>query len=230
MKKFTGILLAAVLSLMLPLTVAAAALTGCTVTADSVAGTPGGTVTVAISIQDNPGFTNFSMSLDYDREHLTLKSIETHDGSSPYLCGSAVSVNEAWTGEEGWGYIVSASPDAVKGDGILFTATFEIAADFTGEAHVTPVVRYIRNNEAVFSVFEELRAEITSGGVISALTGDVNGDGIIEYNDVMLAYKAFLGETALTSEQLAIVDANGNGTVDAEEYQAIYQIYIGGTT
>lgn len=229
MKRFIAICLVVLLSLALPLTVMAAELTSCTVTADSVAGAPGETVTVAVRIADNPGFTNFAIALDYDREHLTLKSIETKDGATSYLCGSNVSINKTWDADEKeYGFVVSASADPVKENGILFTVTFEIAADFVGEAQVTPVVKYIRNNEAVFSIFEEIRATVTSGTVTSVLVGDVNGDGIIEYNDVMMAYKAFLGEAELTTEQLAVVDTNRNGTVEEAEYQAIYQIYIGG--
>ena len=229
MKKFIAVTLAVLLSLAIPLTVMASELTNCTVMADSVAGEPGETVTVAVKIADSPGFTNFAIALDYDREHLTLKSIETQNGDDPYLCGSNVSINKTWDeGEKEYGFVVSASADPVKENGILFTVTFEIAADFVGEAQVTPVVQYIRNNEAVFSIFEEIHATVTDGMITSVLVGDVNGDGIIEYNDVMMAYKAFLGETELTAEQLASVDTNGNGTVEEAEYQAIYQIYIGG--
>lgn len=229
MKKFIGILLAVLLSLALPLTVMAAELTSCTVTADSVAGAPGETVTVAVRIADNSGFTNFAIALDYDREHLTLKSIETKDDDTPYRCGSNVSINKAWDEDEKeYGFVVSASADPVKENGILFTVTFEIAADFVGEAQVTPVVQYIRNNEAVFSIFEEIHATVTDGTVTSVLVGDVNGDGIIEYDDVMLVYKAFLGEAELTAQQMGVVDSNRNGTVEEAEYQAIYQIYIGG--
>ena len=229
MKKFIAVTLAVLLSLALPLGVMAAELTSCTFTADSVAGEPGETVTVAVKIADNPGFTNFAIALDYDREHLILKSIETQNGDDPYLCGSNVSINKTWDeNEKEYGFVVSASADPVKENGILFTVTFEIAADFVGEAQVTPVVQYIRNNEAVFSIFEEIHATVTAGMITSVLVGDVNGDGIIEYNDVMMAYKAFLGETELTAEQMAVVDTNRNGTVEEAEYQAIYQIYIGG--
>ena len=229
MKKFIAVTLAVLLSLAIPLTVMASELTNCTVMADSVAGEPGETVTVAVKIADNPGFTNFAIALDYDREHLTMKSIETKNGDDPYLCGSNVSINKTWDeNEKEYGFVVSASADPVKENGILFTVTFEIAADFVGEAQVTPVVQYIRNNEAVFSIFEEIHATVTAGMITSVLVGDVNGDGIIEYNDVMMAYKAFLGETELTAEQMAVVDTNRNGTVEEAEYQAIYQIYIGG--
>ena len=233
MKKIMAIFLAALLSLALPLGVMAAELTSCTVTVDSVAVEPGETVTVAVRIADNPGFTNFAIAMDYDRAHLTLKNIETQNGDTPYLCGSNVSISRTWDeGGKEYGFVVSASADPVKEDGILFAVTFEIAADFVGEARVTPVVQYIRNNEAVFSIFEEIHAAVADGMITSVpvgdVNGDVNGDGIIEYNDVMMAYQAFLGEAELTPAQMAVVDSNRNGTVEETEYQAIYQIYIGG--
>ena len=213
MKKRIAILLAALMVAAIPVTVAAE-MTTCTVTADSVAALPGRTVTVAIRIEDNPGFTNYAIALDYDRENMTLKSIE-----GP--------VDSAVNSESG--LVVSASADPVKDDCILFAATFEIAEDFEGPGAVTPEVQYIRNNEAVFSIFEEIHAAVKPGAVTAVLWGDLTGDGVVEYNDVMLAYKAFLGEAELTPEQLVAVDSNENGTVEKAEYQAIYQIYIGGS-
>lgn len=213
MKKRIAILLAALMAVALPVTVAAEMST-CIVAADSVAGVAGQTVTLAVRIEDNPGFTNCSICLDYDQTQLTLKSI---DGPSD----AVVNVES--------GLMISASAEPVKEDGILFTATFEIAEDFTGETAVTPVVRYIRNNEAVFSIFEEIQAAVKPGAVAAVLWGDLTGGGAVEYNDVMLAYRACLGEAELTADQLAAVDRNGNGAVEEAEYQAIYQIYIGGS-
>lgn len=229
MKKTICILLFVLLSLGIPLTAMAAELTSCTVMVDSAAGSPGDTVTVAVRITDNPGFTNFAITLDYDRDHLMLKSIDTMEEATPYLCGTNASVNQAWNADEKeYGYVVSASADPVKEDGILFTATFEIADEFLGEAEITPEMQYIRNNEAVFSIFEKIDATIITGTITSVLFGDVTGDGVVEYNDVMLAYKAYLGEIAFTPEQMATVDSNANGVVDETEHQAIYEIYIGG--
>ena len=230
MKKFIGILQAVLLGLILPLTVAATELTSCTVSVDSAAAAPGETVTVAVRMTDNPGFTNFAIGLDYDREILNLKSIDISDGETPYLCGTQVSTNTEWADESGesLAYLVSAAAEAVKEEGILFTATFEVSADFVGETEIAPKVQYVRNNEAVFSIFEPLHVNVSAGTVTSILLGDVNGDGIVEYDDVMLAYKAYLGEAELTPEELAVVDRNGNGTIEEEEYQMIYQIYIGG--
>ena len=230
MKKIVSVLLAALLTFGISLTVAAAEMMTCRIAADPTAAAPGETVTVAIRIADNPGFTNFAIALNFDREHLTLKQIETKNGDVPYLCGTTVSTNAQWSADSGEpaAFVVCAAPEAVKENGILFTASFEIAPDFVGEAQIVPQIRYIRNNEAVFSVFEEIHGEVSVGNITSVLTGDVNGDGIIEYDDVMLAYKAFLGEETLDPGQMAAADSNGNGTVEEDEYQTIYKIYMGG--
>ena len=222
MKKWMSIWFVSALCLLLPLVSVAAELTGCTVSVDKVTGQPGETITVAVRMEDNPGFTNFSVTLDYDREQLTLTGVQTQQDGQPYLCGSHVGVN----GESGC--LVSASPVAVKADGILFTATFEVAPDFYGIAQITPSVAYVRNNEAVFSVFQELHTTVIPGEISLIQQGDVNGDGLLEYDDVMLAYKAFLGEVELTEQQMAVVDRNGNGILEETEYQAIYHVYVGG--
>ena len=57
---------------------------------------------------------------------------------------------------------------------------------------------------------------------------EIVDDGEFVHNDVMLAYKAFLGEAELTEAQMAVVDTDRSGTIEEAEYQAIYQIYIGG--
>lgn len=230
MKKWTCIILAVLLCFGWSLAAGATEATSCVVSVETVSATPGGTVTVAVSISQNPGFTNFAIALDYDREHLTLKSIQIGSDDQRYLCGTLVSVNPEWAEGEGnsLGFVVAASADPMKENGILFTATFDVKAGFTGEAEIIPVVRYIRNNEALFSAFREIPAVTGSGVVVSSLPGDVNGDGLVEYNDVMLAYRAFLGEAELTPVQMAMVDRNRNGIVEESEYTAIYEIYIGG--
>lgn len=231
MKKLLIVFLVVLLSLGVSVTAYAADAMTCTVTADTVTGKPGETVTVPIQITGNPGFTNFAVSLTW-AEGLTLKSIETQNGDEAYLCGPRVSTNLQWKASETeseMGYVVCASADPVKTDGILFAATFEIEEGFTGTAAVTPAVVYIRNNEAAFSVFEEITAEVTPGAVVSAIFGDVTGDGIVEYDDVMLAYRASLEDgPELTPAQMAAVDSDGDGVIEAAEYQKIYEIYTGG--
>ena len=232
MKKILISFLVVLLALGISVTAYATEVTTCKVTADTVVGTPGETVTVPVRIEANPGFTNFAISLSC-AEGLTLKSIETLDSDSePYLCGTQVSTNLQWKAPEAdtaMGYVVCAAAAPVKKDGILFTATFAVGEAFNGAAAVTPTVVYVRNNEADFSAFEEITADVTPGAVLSVLYGDVTGDGIVEYDDVMLAYRASMEDgPELTPLQMAAVDRDGSGVIEEAEYKAIYTIYIGG--
>ena len=230
MKKFISILLFLLYLLGVPLLAYAENITTCTITADSVPTPPGEQITVPVRITENQGFTNCAISLEYDPEKLELLSINTMDSETPYLCGTQVATNISWQNaqKKSCGYIVSASVEAVSGDGILFTATFQVREDLKDFATVTPVVHYVRNNSAVFSIFEEITATVTSGTVSVIVAGDVTGDGVVEYDDVMLIYKASLGEKVLTEEQKILADLNGDQKIDSLDVEEIYRIYTGG--
>lgn len=202
----------------------------CSISVDSIPTPPGEQITVPIRITDNQGFTNFAISLEYDPEKLELISINTTDEQNPFLCGSMVSTNIDWKNADGksCGYIVSAFENAVSGDGILFTATFQVSQDLDDYTTVTPVAHYVRNNSAVFSIFEAITASVTPGTIKAIVAGDVTGDGMVEYDDVMKVYKASLGEVNLTEEEKLLADINGDQTIDNLDVEEIYRIYTGG--
>jgi hypothetical protein len=205
-------------------------ITTCSISADSAPTSPGEQITVPIRITENQGFTNFAISLEYDPEKLELISIHTTDDQNPYLCGSMVSTNIDWKNTDGksCGYIVSASENAVSGDGVLFAATFRVSQDFDDYTVVTPVVHYVRNNAAVFSIFEAITASVTSGTITAIVAGDVTGDGMVEYDDVMKVYKVSQGEANLTEEEKLLADINGDQIIDNLDVEEIYRIYTGG--
>ena len=245
MKKFLRIITALMLILGLSVTAMAAELTGCRVSADSVSGRAGEQITVPIRITQNPGFTNFGIALDYDRQKLTLVGIQLSENEeTAYLCGEfAVSglewnpgkdinaeQNDAFAVDNLYGYVVCVQSVAVKTDGILFTATFRLTDDFEGTAAVTPIVNYMRNNEAVFSVFETVTVQ-PEQGVVSAkqelMIGDVNGDGIVNAGEMVKIIQGYRGKTVDESVILA-VDVNGNGIIDASELIRAVRNYRGG--
>lgn len=209
----------AVLMLLGLTTAAYAAETTCTVSADSVTAGAGEEVTVSIRIAGNPGFTNFGIFLDYDREKLTLVEVED-------VAGEISGGNLQWEDPEGKErcYVTSASASAVTGDVVLFTAKFTTAEDFTGTAQVTPEVRYIRNNTAVFSVFEEITATVESGTVgegNDVLLGDVNGDGKINVADIAITSMHVKNKFTLSQAQLKAADVNGDGKVNVADVALI---------
>ena len=240
MKKCFQIIAALAVILGLSLTVVAAELTGCGISADSVSGEPGELVEVPVRVTGNPGFTNFGIALDYDREKLTLVEIRLENGKDPHLCGDFAASglewspakdvngaqNPAFSRDRLYGYVVCARPAVVREDGVLFTAVFKLADSFTGTASVTPVVNYMRNNGAIFSVFETVVTHCEPGTVSgdgsSVLMGDVNQDGFITADDAATAFAASKGAVTLTEKQLAAADANGDGYITADDAAQIF--------
>lgn len=240
MKKILRSITVWMLLLVLPLAAAAQGRT-CKISVDSVSGKAGQQVTVPVRITANPGFTNFGIALEYDRDAMTLVSIQLADEKQePYLCGSFAAANTAWdpaldsnaarnaafTEAGAYGYVVSVRPEAVMEEEILFTATFHLADSFTGTAEVTPVVNYIRNNAAVFTVFEEVAAQTESGTIVAdagnVLVGDVNQDGYITADDAASAFAASKGALNLTENQKIAADANGDGYITADDAAQIF--------
>lgn len=228
MKKLICCILAAVMLLGLAAVAYATEATTCTVTVDSLTVGAGEEVSVSLRLTDNPGFTNFGVFLNYDREMLTLERVEA-------VTGEITAVNSQW--ENGDGslscYVTSASADAVTGDAVLFTAVFTVSPDFAGSTLVTPVVSYIRNNSALFSVFEELTATAQPGTLEAAgeiLLGDVTGDGQINMRDMQTIYNAATGKLTLTEAQTKAADVSGDGEVTMRDMQLVYQYCIGKIT
>lgn len=223
MKKWICCILAAVMVLALAVGVYAAEST-CAISADSLTAAAGGTVTVPIRISENPGFTNFAMELHYDSEALTLTAIEN-------VAGDVTSVNLSREDGDGnlCGYVVSASASAITEDTVLFNAVFTVSADFSDTTEITPVVSYIRNNSASFSVFEGVTASVEVGSVQAGsniVLGDVNDDGNINAKDMQMVYKASIHEIILIEEQEKAADVNGDGKIDAKDMQLIYRYAI----
>ena len=196
MKKIIVLVLSVALVLGIGMT--AIAVANCSVTAESVEAVAGQSVTIPIVISGNSGFTNFCIMIDYDREALELTSINSANGENTYLCGDMVGTNTVYEDENGntFGFINCALTEKCSENGTLFTVTFKVADDFTGSAEVKPVVSYMRNNAAVFSVFEEITVTVADGTVTvqesdvpDVVYGDVNGDGKINATDAALTYR-----------------------------------------
>ena len=198
------------------------------VTAPSVSSLPDREITIPVSIEGNPGFTNLAIALEYDPAKLELKSISTEN----QILGTVKNrTNVQWKKDDKMtcGFLVAASPTAVTGDGKLFTATFKVPKDFAETTVVTPKILYLRSNAVDYKVFQSITPDVASGTVKAILAGDVNLDGVVEYDDVMAAYQELQSpEKTFTDDQKKVADLNNNGYIDEGDVSAIYNIYTGG--
>ena len=164
------------------------------------------------------------------RYKLELLSIQTAEGETPYLCGTTAAVNTQWTGtdEKTFGYVTAALEEAATADAILFTATFRVSGDFSGNAAVQPVVQYMRSNKRLLSVFDAIPVTTVSGTVSTVLVGDYDQNGTVNALDVMGLYRAVISGTDFSEEDLDRLDVNRDGMINALDIMAIYGIVSGG--
>lgn len=235
MKKFIGAFTAIIITMGITISAAAQSL-GCEVSVKDVTVQQKGQVTIPVEISSNNGFTNAAILLDYDRQQLELVSINTKDAK--LLCGDLTSVNIKWTdGENNYGYIVIASEEAIDTDGELFTATFNMKDEFAEQATVTPIVKYMRNNTALFSVFENIETTAQAGNITlktgseipETVYGDLNGDGELTYKEVLTTLAAFRGKTSLNETQMVSADIDADGELEYKEVLTILKNFRAGT-
>lgn len=200
------------------------------ISASTVSGSAGETVEITISISSNPGYTNYAILLDYNREALTLQAItpvETEDGPL-YSTNCDYRAVDA----KSYGFVTAAEETEQTEDGTLFTASFLIAENFSGEAHVTPIVQYLLSNEADFGIFAQRIVQVEAGCITvessaeSILFGDANGDGKINAADAAIVYRYVnnkLTENQLATVNPAAMDVSGDSKINAADAAMIYR-------
>lgn len=63
----------------------------------------------------------------------------------------------------------------------------------------------------------------TPSGITTPLLGDVNGDGVINGQDLQRLYEHIKGEKLLSVEALPLGDVNGDGAVNGQDLQRLYE-------
>lgn len=159
---------------------------------------PGDTVTVMVSLENNPGIACFELAVSYDSSRLEW---------------TGVSVNEEMGGN--WDAAVGetilwVNADDYKQNGEIFSLTFKVLDSAkAGAADVS--VSY-----EVGEVFDENEQDVnftvSAGGVtIKAKGADLNKDGETDALDVICLMKHIVGLTELDETD---ADINADNTVD----------------
>ena len=173
---------------------------------------PGQTVTVRISLDNNPGIVNMSLNVRYDRNVMSLISVT----DSGVLNGAMHSDNLSL-----YPYQLSWSDDVAEsnmmGDGTVVTLTFAVK-DSAPEGSYPVTVSYEDIADAIYDVeFHQVDFAIENGTVTvsQSLPGDINGDGRVTNIDrtVLARFLAkWNGYDEATVDQSA-ADVNQDGKV-----------------
>ncbi len=159
-KKLTAIILTMLIALSM-FTIAFAAGTP-TITVSSATAEPGETVTLNVSLSNNPGINTFSLAFDYDTSKLNLTGVELADGINGQF---AYGKKAVWLNSKD-----------VTTNGNYLVATFEVLENATaGDARVA--VTYGAGEISNYDE-EDVDFELVSGKV--TIMSDVSADGTIE--------------------------------------------------
>ena len=112
-------------------------------------------------------------------------------------------------------------------DKLFLCGAAETEAGKIYTAHVGSGVTYEYDNETISNFTEEelklSPTAYTPSGAATPLLGDVNGDGVINGQDLQRLYEHIKGEKPLSVEALPLGDVNGDGAVNGQDLQRLYE-------
>ena len=83
------------------------------------------------------------------------------------------------------------------------------------------VADFNSNNVVDINDLNELESYLNTENTDQKVSGDINIDGIIDSNDIILLNRCLKGEIKLTDEQLNLSDIDESGLVDEQDLQAL---------
>lgn len=195
-----------------------------TINVENITASAGNTVTLAVSLQNNPGIVSLSMNVKFDENVMKLVKVE----DTGLLSGGEHKAELSNPYRLNWAND-TLSTDILE-NGRIAELTFEISEDAQKGAYPISLEFDVTNGDIYNSALEAVAFLIKDGGitVVNAALGDVNGDGVINGKD-RAALNRYLtaGREALQDIDLSAADVNGDGKVNNVD-RAILSRYLAG--
>ncbi len=179
-----------------------------------IEGMPGDTVTVTVSLKNNPGIASMKLKIAYGSE-LTLTAVEYNtaiggQSQQPQSMASPVTLN--------W---FNGSANST-GDFVFATLTFKISDNATEDSIC--VISATFNPNDVYDVdLENVDFAVQNGSitVTSYIPGDINGDGEVNNKDLTVLFR-YLSDWDIEVNEKAL-DVNGDGDVNNKDLTILFR-------
>lgn len=183
----------------------------------SISAQAGKTVTVDISLKNNPGIVAAKLNVSYDSSVMTLTDAEEADysgvffgpvGNKPFVIG--------WS---------SASTADITADGVFARLTFEISGKAAKGEY--PITVTLSKGETYNVNLEDVDFAVTDGAVTvrSHLPGDVNDDGEVNMKDVTTLQRYLVGWDVKINPDAA--DCNGGDGINMKDLTLLQRFICG---
>ena len=181
---------------------------GASVLLPTLSARPGDTVTVPVTLTNNPGLITAKITLTFDDTRLQLVSAEDTGLLAGGVFGDTMASPYALTWEKG-----DQTADNTE-NGILANLTFKVLdGAAVGTAALTAQVSDTGN-----TAMESVALSVTDGAVnvTDYFPGDVNSDGAVELLDVTVLRRFIAGWTGVTVDEAA-ADLSGDGEIGLDD-------------
>ncbi len=190
-----------------------------TITVASVSDTAGATISIDVSIKNNPGILGATLKLTYD-DGLTLIDVDSGEAFSALVMtepGKLVSpCNFSWDGES----------TTAEDDGTILTLQFKINdSAVAGEEFEIK----LESNGIQDVDIHDVDVKIENGNVtvVDYLPGDLNGDNKVNSGDIILLRRHVAGGYEQTINELAC-DVNNDGKKNSGDIILVRRYVAGG--
>lgn len=183
-----------------------------------IAGTAEESVSVPVTIKNNPGLNNLTLILGYDAESLTLESVENgnvfDESEFDFEIRDDGSCKLTWSADE-----------ENTTDGELVYLNFVIGENGGVFDLSLSVDEFVAPDEEEnpFAVIEEDAESVEE----DILYGDINEDGDVDFSDAILLLKYDVGMTTLTEKQIKAADVNADGDSDFSDAILVLKFDVG---
>ena len=191
---------------------------GASVLLPTLSARPGDTVTVPVTLTNNPGLITAKITLTFDDTRLQLVSAEDTGLLAGGVFGDTMASPYALTWEKG-----DQTADNT-GNGILANLTFKVLDDAAvGTTALTAQVSGTGN-----AAMESVALAVADGAVnvTDYFPGDVNSDGAVELLDVTVLRRFIAGWSGVTVDEAA-ADLSGDGMIGLDD-AVILRRYLAG--
>lgn len=182
----------------------------------NISAKPGDTVSMPITIKNNPGITGLSLIVGYDMNNLKL--MDTENGNLFADEEFSKDIRDDGSCKFTW-----ESNEVITTDGTIVTLTFmvgENAGNYSVTVSVEDAVAPSEDEQPFAAVDGVLKNE-------ERLAGDVNGDGEIDFADGIRILKYDVGLIDLANDVLSTGDVNGDGEVDFADAILVLKYDVG---
>ena len=181
----------------------------------SIEATAGETVTVDITIENNPGILGMTLKVTYDESILTLTAVKRGDAMSALTFTPPKNLSSGCM----LPFDALEIYDEDIKDGTVATLTFAVAEN--ADAGSTGKIYLSYNDGAIIdNDLNVLDIDLREGSVTvksSVVPGDVNGDGRVTAKDCIMLKAYIAGESNGYEIDIKIADTDKNGRLNAKD-------------